>query len=120
MRIRRESSTNRRRQLRQPGTDAEVLLWQRLRSRQVNGCKFRRQHSIGPYILDFFCIETQLGVEVDGDHHADASQRAYDARRNEYLASRGIRVLRFSDRDVLTETDSVLDAIVKAIEGALT
>jgi adenine-specific DNA-methyltransferase len=115
MRIRPGSSPARRRQLRQPGTDAERLLWQHLRSRQVAGGKFRRQHFIGPFILDFYCAEAGIAVEVDGDHHAQEEQRQYDERRAQYLAGRGVRLIRFSNRQVLTEKDSVLEAIEAAL-----
>ena len=115
MRFRPGASTGRRRELRQAETDAELLLWQRLRARQVGGWKFRRQHSLGPFILDFYCAEASLAIELDGDQHADGPTREYDERRSAYLAMQWIRVLRFSDRDVLREPTSVLEAIVGAL-----
>ena len=116
MRIRPRSSTPRRRTLRRNSTNAELVLWHILRARQVDGQKFRRQHAVGPYVLDFCCIEKGLAVEVDGDQHALPEQLAYDERRTQFLEEQGIRVLRFSNRDVLTERESV----VEIIRGALT
>jgi very-short-patch-repair endonuclease len=100
------------RNLRQKLTDAERVLWARLRRRQLAGLKFRRQHVIGSYICDFVCPEAGLVVELDGSQHVDAA--AYDARRDAFLRSRGFRVLRFWNSHVLTETDSVVETIFEA------
>lgn len=81
------------RQLRRSQTDAERKLWTRLRARQVNGLKFRRQHPIGRYIVDFCCPEHQLVVELDGGHHA--RQARADEHRTKFLVQLGYRVLRF-------------------------
>src|SRR3954447_3249693 len=116
MRIRPQSSTDRRRTLRRNGTNAELVLWHALRAGQVDGNKFRRQHAVGPYILDFCCVEKGLAVEVDGDQHVLPEQAAHDERRTQFLEEQGIRVLRFSNRDVLTQRESV----VEVIRGALT
>ena len=99
----------RSRRLRREGTDAEGLLWRRLRGRQLAGAKFRRQHPIGPYFGDFCCLEAQFVVEIDGGQHADAANR--DAARTAYFAAHGFRVIRFWDDDVLLRTDAVLEAI---------
>src|ERR1700744_6266969 len=93
--------------LRKNPTDAERLLWSKLRRRQLGGFKFRRQRPIGPYICDFVCVETQVIVELDGLQHLDESK--YDARRDEILKSNGYRVLRFWNTDVLHRTESVLE-----------
>jgi very-short-patch-repair endonuclease len=90
-------------------TDAELLLWRRLRRRQVEGQKFRRQHAVGPYVLDFFCHERGLAIEVDGSQHMEMA--AEDLRRTRYLATLGIKVMRFTNHEVLTETDAVLEAV---------
>src|SRR2546425_3928171 len=95
--------------LRRDETDAERKLWMRLRDRQLNGLKFRRQQPIGRYIVDFFCPEHRLVIELDGGHHADQIQA--DQRRTEFLNKVGYRVLRFWDNDVLTEPESVLQKI---------
>src|SRR5438128_9374943 len=95
--------------LRRDETDAERKLWMRLRDRQMNGLKFRRQQPIGRYIVDSFCPEHQLVIELDGGHHADQNQA--DQRRTEFLNKAGYRVLRFWDNEVLTEPESVLQKI---------
>lgn len=97
--------------LRKQPTDAERVLWRRLRGRQL-GMKFRRQHPYLNYVLDFVCLEHKLVVEVDGSQHA-GSQR--DAERDRKLVEGGFRVLRFWDHDVLTDTTAVLDAIHQAL-----
>ena len=101
------------RSLRQHLTDAECLLWSRLRRRQLAGFKFRRQHILGPYICDFVCSEAAIVVELDGSQHVD--EAAYDSRRDMFLRSRGFRVLRFWNAQVLCETESVVETIVEAL-----
>lgn len=95
--------------LRKQMTDAERLLWKHLRDRQLHGCKFRRQHPIGPYIVDFACIEKRLIIEVDGSQHIDNAEK--DAKRSDFLKERGYRILRFWNNEVLQESDAVLNAI---------
>jgi very-short-patch-repair endonuclease len=101
------------RNLRQYLTDAECLLWSRLRRRQVAGFKFRRQHMIGPYICDFVCPEAAIVIELDGSQHLDAA--AYDSRRDNFLRERGFRILRFWNGQVLSETESVMETIFEAL-----
>ncbi len=103
------------RQLRRQATDAENLLWRLLRGRQIANAKFRRQHPFPPYILDFYCHELKLAVELDGGQHNEEVGRRRDARRDEYLAGHGIRVLRFWNNEVLGETEAVLEAIYAAV-----
>lgn len=110
------SSLEQRRELRRSSTDAEVLLWQRIRARQLAGAKFRRQHQFGPYILGFYCHESRLAIEVDGSQHYSASGLAKDLTRTAYLEARGVRVVRFTNREVLQDTEGVLTAIRQAIE----
>ena len=99
---------DRARRLRRDQTDAERRLWMHLRRHQL-GVQFRRQHPIGPYIVDFCCVERMLIVELDGGQHED--QRTQDASRTQWLAARGFRVLRFSDREALVQTEAVLTEI---------
>ncbi len=101
------------RQLRKTQTDAERRLWQLLRNRSVAGCKFRRQHPVGPYICDFVCIDRQLVIEVDGGQHA--TQLEKDEIRTHYLESKGYAVMRVWNHEVLTETEAVLEKIVNMI-----
>src|SRR5436309_14434138 len=95
--------------LRRDQTDAERKLWLRLRERQVNGFKFRRQQPIGRYIVDFFCPDMKLVIELDGGHHSHQVQA--DQHRTDYLTKVGYRVLRFWDNEVLSETEAVLQKI---------
>ena len=99
-------------QRREP-TQSESRLWQELRRRQL-GFRFRRQHPIGEFILDFYCGEVRLAVEVDGPVHE--GQRGYDQYRDEWLADQGIRVLRIADEDVTRDLDGVLSRIREALE----
>jgi very-short-patch-repair endonuclease len=96
------------RHLRRVMTDAERRLWYQLRNRTLMRCKFRRQHPVGPYIADFACIEARLIVELDGGQHLDSN---HDRDRARFLQSKGYRVLRFWNNEVLTKTDAVLAAI---------
>ena len=94
-------------------TDAEQALWTRLRQRQVLGHKFRRQHPLGGYIVDFVCLAEKMVVEVDGGQHDE--NRDYDERRSHWLEQQGYQVLRFWNHEVLQH----LDAVVRAIAAAL-
>ncbi|MFQ5875952.1 MAG: endonuclease domain-containing protein [Dehalococcoidia bacterium] len=102
-----------REQRRKP-TPAEKKLWEALRDRRLAGLKFRRQHPYDRFILDAFCVEHQLVVEVDGGIHADPAQAAQDAARTEFLQAQGIRVLRFSNEKVENHLSEVLQRIVEA------
>jgi very-short-patch-repair endonuclease len=103
------------RELRTRLTDAEQLLWHVLRNRSFCGYKFRRQHPVGRYILDFYCHEQMLAVELDGGVHGAEEQAHYDAERTKELEGAGIRVLRFWNSQVLTETESVLLTLFAAL-----
>ncbi len=100
-----------RRDLRNHATPAERALWQTLKQSQLEGRKFRRQHSIGRYVLDFYCPEERLGVELDGSVHEDPLRRQYDATRQAELEALGVRVLRFENREVLQTPDVVASAV---------
>ena len=97
------------RKLRSTLTDAELRLWW-LRRKQVHGFRFRRQHPLGRYVVDFFCPEAKLIIEVDGGQHADES----DVRQR-WLEARGYRVIRFWNNDVLGNTEGVLEKIVEVL-----
>lgn len=107
---------DRRKDLRARSTDAERLLWQRLRGRQICDLKFFRQFSIGPYILDFYCPKIQFAIELDGSQHATEHGLAYDHERTSYLESKGIKIIRFWNNEVLTNIEGVLEKIL--IENA--
>lgn len=107
--------TGRARRLRRDSTDAERRLWSVLRARRSTTHKFRRQEPIGRYIVDFVCFERRLIVEVDGAHHYERPED--DAVRTAWLRNEGFKVLRFSNREVLIELESVKDAVWRALEG---
>ena len=109
-----QSATSKARILRKQSTDAEIVLWNILRNRQLTSYKFRRQAPIGKYIVDFLCFERKLVVELDGGQHQE--QADYDAERTRALESRGYRVIRFWNNLALEDTDAVLQAILIALE----
>ena len=111
-------TTRRARILRNNLTDTERCLWSRLKGKQIHGYKFRRQFPLGPYIVDFVCLEAKLIVEVDGGQHAE--QRQKDEQRDKWLVSQNFRVLRFWDNDVLRQTDEVVDTIVQTLNNTPT
>ena len=99
----------RARQLRRRMTPAEHRLWQHLRCKQLDGLRFRRQHPIGRFIVDFCCVEHRLVIEIDGEAHA--AQIEYDEVRSEWLEARGYRVLRFTNQEVHHQLARVLEVI---------
>lgn len=103
------------RELRRDLTEAESVLWQALRGGQLGGLKFRRQHPVGQFILDFYCSSHKLAVELDGAIHE--GQTEYDAARTRQLESHGYRVLRFRNEEVLADLDSVLKRISEAAQS---
>lgn len=100
-----------RKELRSHATPAEAVLWKMLKGRNADGMKFRRQQGIGPYVLDFYCPELRLCVELDGSSHDYKYE--YDEQRTEFLQKQGIRVLRFRNDQVWQGIDSVVDEIVR-------
>ena len=109
----RTMAKQRARELRSNMTDAEALLWVHLRNRQLEGEKFRRQHPIGPFYVDFVSVSSKLIIEVDGGQHV--TDREADSKRTEYLTSKGYRVLRFWNDEVLTEIETVLEVILSSL-----
>ena len=99
------------REMRHNSTPAEDVLWQRIRNRRVVGTKFRRQHAIGYFIVDFVCLKRQFVVEVDGDVHNLPEHQVYDRQRQTWLENAGFRVVRFTNAQVMQETDVVIEAI---------
>ncbi len=105
----------RARELRRLMTPAERKLWQYIRYGQL-GAQFRKQHAVGPYIVDFFCAQAKLVVEVDGDNHGDSRQAEYDAVRTQWLnEQKHYRVLRFWNSEVLSNIDGVLQSIAQIL-----
>jgi very-short-patch-repair endonuclease len=101
----------RARELRGDLTVAETLLWEQLRDRKLHGLKFRRQVSIDRYVVDFYCPERKLVVELDGPVHGDGQQAEHDLNRDTFLRSRGLRILRLSNRQVIDEIERTLQEI---------
>ena len=106
----------RTRELRKNMTDAEKKLWSLLRNRQFEGLKFRRQHAIGKYIVDFICFEKKIVIEVDGSQHLE--NKIYDANRTEWLQKQDFKVIRFWNNDVLNEIEVVLDKLYEKIKNS--
>jgi len=105
------TANDRRQQLRQSLTPAEALLWLNLKRSQLAGKKFRRQHSVGPYIIDFFCPECRLRVELEGEGHMTETGAEWDRRRSEFLKRFNIRVIRFENKQVFENIEGVLEEI---------
>ncbi len=96
-------------------TDAENLLWSKIRRKQLVDCQFYRQRIIGSFIVDFYCPKAKLVVEVDGGQHYNEPQIAKDKKREDYLQKLGMRVLRFSDEEILRNTSEVLEKIFQLL-----
>ena len=107
---------NRARLLRKKATDAERILWRHLRNRNFGGHKFRRQHPLAPYVLDFYCPGAKLAIELDGGGHNYRAGQIRDRIRAEFLTRHGITVLRFWNHQVRQELESVLQAIWSELE----
>ena len=103
------------RALRKEQTDVERLLWSRLRNRQLNQIKFRRQQPIGSYIVDFVSFDKMLIIEIDGGQHNEFNNKAQDEQRTNYLENGGFKVIRFWNNDVLQNLDGVLIRIGEAL-----
>jgi very-short-patch-repair endonuclease len=106
----------RARQLRKDETWAEKLLWRWLRDRRFSSYKFRRQHPLGDYYLDFFCEEAELNVELDGSQHGFPGQQNHDAEREKFLQSRGIKTLRFWNSHLRRNAQSIRDTIFEELQ----
>ena len=97
--------------LRSGSTDAERILWSWIRAKRLEGLKFRRQHPMGRYIVDFACLERKIVIELDGGQHAELERKEYDRERDNWLKKEGYRILRFWDNEVLTNINGVLEVI---------
>ena len=114
----RPNARARARALRRELTHAERIIWYAVRAHRLNSVGFRRQTPIGPYIVDFVSHAAKLVIEIDGGQHFEQKQAAYDARRDAFLQSKGYRVLRFNNHDVMTNRNGVLTVIATAIGEA--
>lgn len=106
------------REQRKSATPAEAAFWKLVRNRQFNGLKFRRQHRIGRFIVDFYCAEKHLAIELDGGIHTEEDQKAYGRHRSEFLDSRGVNILRFWNDDLLRNPGKILREIMAWIANA--
>ena len=112
IRIHNKASLKKRRQsLRNKATRAEQILWQKLKGKQVNSRKFRRQSSVGPFILDFYCPSLKLAIEVDGPSHLSQSAKEYDRRREVYICGHGVEFLRFTNQEIYENLEGALQVI---------
>jgi very-short-patch-repair endonuclease len=105
------------RSLRREPTDSEALLWQALRNQSIASLKFRRQHPVGNYVLDFYCPKLKLGIEVDGEIHKQPEQVLLDTQRTKALNNLGIYVLRFTNAEIVEDIDQVIEKILDFIEA---
>lgn len=105
---------DRRRALRREETEAEKILWSHLRNKRLSGYRFVRQYSVGPYILDFYCPDVRLAVELDGGQHMAKDAEEYDRQRTGFLQAHDVRVIRFWNNDTLNNREAVLARILEA------
>ncbi len=112
-----DTTVERARELRTRLSPPEVSLWSALKGRGLDGLKFRRQHPLGPYILDFYCPEAKLAVEIDGWGHNMGDQPKHDAQRDAWVAGQGVQTIRVSAADVMKDRDEVLQMILRAARG---
>lgn len=112
----RPSETTQRQELRKSLPKAEVLLWMVLKGRQLEGLKFRRQYSVGRYVIDFYCAELKFGLEVDGDSHYTPKGKEHDKVRTEYLESFAITIVRVTNPDVYNNLEGVWEMLRKVIK----
>ena len=92
---------------------AEYILWNQLRGKKLNGYKFRRQYSVGQYVVDFYCPRVKLAIEIDGDSHFNVKAAQKDEIRSAFIDTKGIRLLRFTNLEIYNDLDSVIDRINK-------
>lgn len=109
-----------RRALRRAVIDSENILWEQLRGRRLGGLKFRRQYSIGRYIVDFYCPKLRLGIELDGNSHRRAKTKVYDYQRQKEIEAYGISILRFTNEELSQDLDKVLARILEFSQKHLT
>ncbi len=109
----RTAQKAKRQNLRNDATKAERLLWRRLRGKQVDGLKFRRQYGVGEFVIDFYCPVAKLGIEIDGESHFNPSAELKDMTRQAIIESIGIHVIRFTNPQVYEELDAVVDEIFR-------
>ena len=103
-----------RKKFRRNATSAEAVLWKMLKNKQVCGLKFRRQHSVSNCVLDFYCPQKKLAIELDGEYHAIPGKETLDSKRDDFLISLGIKILRFENKIVFEDPELIIDEIINA------
>ncbi|MGA9364243.1 MAG: endonuclease domain-containing protein [Bacteroidota bacterium] len=116
----KSSETDKRRMLRRSMSKAEVLLWTHLSRKQMLGYKFRRQHGVDQFVIDFYCPKLRLAVEIDGPSHAEQEAVEYDKMRQSYIEALGIRFLRFQNDEIYEDMQSVLESVASKIKSLTT
>jgi len=112
----KSSELDKRRSLRKSQTEVEALLWEKLRARQLDGHKFKRQFGIGSYVVDFFCAEKKLAIELDGAPHFTKEGAAYDKEREAVIGSLDISFIRFTDTEVIKDLNGVVEKIRRKLQ----
>src|SRR5581483_6362873 len=112
----RHDEIEKRRRLRNEMPKAEMLLWQLIKGKQVSGYKFRRQYSVGIYVLDFYCPTLRLAIEIDGSSHDGDDAQEYDTARQQYIEALGIQFLRFTNSDIYNNLEGVITKITNHVE----
>jgi len=102
--------------LRCNATDAEVIFWSKIRNKQVEGFQFYRQKPIGAYVVDFYCYKAKLVIELDGGQHFEPEHQKQDEKRDEYLKSLGLTVLRFNNLDIYNNLDGVMSVVFEFLK----
>lgn len=113
-----KSMKSARRELRSNQTEAEKKLWELVRGKKVNGSKFYRQYSIGPYIVDFYCSKSRLAIELDGSGHLESEAITYDKERDAYFKSSGVKTIRFWNDEVIKTPTTVIQKISQQLSNA--
>lgn len=111
----RTSEKAKRQLLRRNMTKAEFMIWQKLKGKQLEGYKFRRQYSVSSFVIDFYCTELKLAIEIDGESHFEDGAQEYDQERQAFIESVGIRFLRFTNDEVYGNLQAVLERITQEI-----
>ncbi|NJM70842.1 MAG: DUF559 domain-containing protein [Scytonema sp. RU_4_4] len=113
----KDSEKDKRRLLRQNITKAEKLIWEKIRDRQLENCKFRRQYSIDKFVIDFYSSELRLAIEIDGESHFREDAAECDKARQEFIELAGIKFIRFTNNDVYANLSGVLESIAQNIKN---
>lgn len=116
----KNNEIEKRRLLRQNITQAEKLIWHKVRDRQLENCKFRRQYSVDKFVIDFYSPELKLAIEIDGNSHFEDGAAEYDQARQEFMESVGIKFIRFTNNDVYGNLSGVLESIIQNIRDLRT